>query len=139
MKWYVRDTDEGHVFGPMSREEAEDAANRLDNGIMFDENIFEPRFVMSSEVADVVKRLRSCYDRENPPANPLLLEAAEALTLLSREKLIEARIEGGVFELDSEMPAGVRLVVRDYDVQGDEDVTTDSEGRECVESEYGGE
>lgn len=96
-KWYVRSLDDGVVFGPYSRAEAEGIRDRLEDAVMFDESIFEPKFSTSAEVEELVNRLRSlnstflasgspvAYWRNKPDS--ILIEAVDALILLSREKL----------------------------------------------------
>lgn len=56
------------------------------------------------------------------------------------EKLVVVTVEGGVVQ-HVEAPAGVKVVVRDYDCEGaDADlVAEDEDGSEFVESVWGGE
>ncbi len=60
------------------------------------------------------------------------------LVHLSRERLIECSVHGGVFELDSELPPGLTVRVRDYDIDGyaSDRITEDEDGESCVESQY---
>jgi hypothetical protein len=46
-------------------------------------------------------------------------------------KIVEITMEGGVIQ-DIAVPKGVRVIVRDYDCEGYEDVEQDENGDDCV-------
>ncbi len=92
MQWYVR-TECGDVRGPMDKEDAEQERDRLDGAVMYNERIFEPEFVVSSEVETLVKdlgclvkRFRLCrdcggFDSED---RELCQRAIDTITLLCK-------------------------------------------------------
>jgi hypothetical protein len=138
-KWYLRDIDQGKVWGPMSKDEAESMADQLDDVVMFDERIFEPQFITSEEVELLLRDLRDMKSgcREDAVGN-LCQRAEDAITLLSAKKLVHGTVEGGILDI-SEVSPGIEVVVNDYDIQEvDEDrLSEDEDGRRCVRLEYG--
>ena len=66
----------------------------------------------------------------------LARRALTALTDLWKEKIIEVSITGGVLSVNSNIPEGVKLIVRDYDVDGCCDTDVDKNGDACMTSEY---
>jgi hypothetical protein len=137
MNWYVRYEGTGEVQGPMSRDEALLRAGEADC-LVFHERIFEPQFVASEEVKVLLRRVaeqrrqieeRPKLDLDHQSILDVIIEAGEMIILLSAKKRITGTIEGGVLSLD-EVPAGVSIDVRDYDVVGEEDYfEEDEEGR----------
>ena len=95
----------------------------------------EPAHVVTSEVEAVLTDLQ--YHCSIAPS-VTMQKAIDVITSLSREKVIECSIRGGVFDVESEIPLGVTLKVRDYDIEGhDSDrLSEDENGNSCVESEY---
>jgi len=131
MKWYVRSED-GDIWGPMSKREAMDMRDQLDDACIFNERIFSPQFVTSVEVkellGDLKRFFRDLTGISNPP-HQLEKRIKDTIVLLSCEKEITGTIEGGVLSLDP-LPAGVTVEIKDYDCEGvDKDITgEDSKG-----------
>lgn len=50
-------------------------------------------------------------------------------------KVVEVSLEGGLIT-DIKLPKGVKVIVRDYDIEGsdDERIAKDKAGRDCFES-----
>jgi len=147
MKWYVKHNKTQAIAGPMSEEEALDFGASDNFSMVFNEQIFSPKFSTSSEVDKLLAEMKSTAIM--PPGQShldlkgLLLRAINTITSLSREKsenvVIECSLDGGLLDVESEMPPGVTLIVRDYDIEGcdeTERIQEDSEGRECFVSEY---
>jgi len=126
MLWYVRHED-GDIWGPMSKAEAESMRDQLDDACMFDERIFSPRFVTNAEVEGLLADLRGMKDGEDDALGELCQRAADTITLLCNERLVTGTIQGGVLDLDP-LPLGVSVDIRDYDTDG-----VDSENLEEAE------
>jgi len=147
LQWYVR-FGTGEISGPMSKDRAfNTSAVVYADGKVFNEQIFSPKFSTSPEVDEVLDDLRRVFNRVDDCVSGRVVrivgQAIDMITLLSREKsknvVIECSLEGGLLDVESEMPPGVTLVVRDYDIEGcdeTERLQKDSEGRECFVSEY---
>jgi len=122
MRWYVKHED-GDIWGPMSKEEAEKMRDQLDDAMMFNERIFSSQFVTSAEVERLILDLggmETCLKSNDPlsaGASNLIQRAIDALTLLSAKKVVTGTIQGGVLELD-EVSEGVEVDIRDYDTDG---------------------
>lgn len=129
MRWYVRNIDSGEVWGPMTKSEADDMVDTVDDMIMFQETLFEPR-MMSDDIAQSVHNLcQMAGEMSGTTVGDVCRKAAELLVNLSREKLITGKIQGGVLDFDA-LPLGVRIKVDDYDVDGvDDDLERDDEDR----------
>jgi len=85
MKWYVR-RECGAVDGPMSEEDARFNSERLDGAVMYNERIFEPQFVTSEEVEELLAELRNCRELDTPlceSAVELCQRAVDTIILLS--------------------------------------------------------
>lgn len=88
-RWYVRTLDSGEVWGPMSQTQAESMRDQLDDAVMFNEGIFEPKFSCSDEVEELIAKMRSVATAGiviPHVAQELLAEAVDALVLLSRNE-----------------------------------------------------
>lgn len=98
VRWYVRWLTDGHITGPMSKEEAVHCAKGLDNVVPFSERMLEPKFVTSSEVKSLIgelKGIQNSFPAECRDCGGLsetdvdvLQEAIDTLILLSREKVV---------------------------------------------------
>ena len=85
MQWYVRHLDDGEVWGPMSQAEAEDMRDQSDGACMFNERIFEPRFVTTEEVELVLEKLKNIdkLERERIPSASSFSVAREAIDVIT--------------------------------------------------------
>lgn len=109
------------------------------------EELSHPRYVIAGDVGRLIAEMRSEISKQYPvdphkapeaytlaryESRLLLQRAVEMLVELSREKLVTGSIWGGALTLD-DLPLGVRVEVRDYDMAGDggEDVLEDGDGR----------
>jgi hypothetical protein len=101
----------------MSKREAMDMRDQLDDACMFNERIFEPRFVTIPEVEGLVRDLRGMKDGESDGLGDLCQRSIDMITLLSAQKVVRGTIRGGVLDL-SEVSAGVEVDIRDYDCEG---------------------
>lgn len=163
MDWYVKYEGTNEISGPMSKEDALQRAERAD-GMIFNEKIFEPEFVTSEEVRIMIAELKSIreamaiirmedhgqggvvFEGEDDAVGTVLQRVSDALILLSREKMVEATVEDGVFNV-VKMSLGVRLVCRNYDIHlpfldpessnyDPDRITNDPSGRSCIEREF---
>lgn len=129
MQWYLRHED-GEIWGPMSQQEAQDMRDRLDDSVMFSEELFAQTVVLSEEVTSVLAGLRELQRilvrglwgkdadiREFDLSQDELQKAIDVITNLSREKVVTGSIEGGVLSL-GEVSEGVTVDIRDFDVEG---------------------
>jgi len=135
MSWYVKFESTGEIVGPMSKDMALSRAGFCD-GLAFNESIFDPTVIISSGVDNLISRLKAWYPFEDVQLTNLLRETINALTILSCDKLVEATINGGVFDVET-IPVGVTLSVRDYDISDETDVQDDEIGSYHL-MEYGG-
>ena len=93
MKWYIRYESTDEIDGPMKQELALTKAGRVD-GLVFSEEIFDPKFAITEEVEGLLGEMRSLAGmRTTMPPGDLLLQAQDLLKraidtiiLLSREK-----------------------------------------------------
>jgi hypothetical protein len=106
--WYIRYEGTGNVDGPISRSDALQRAEQAE-GMVFHAHIFEPEFVVSSEVKSLVDALQSCKDATLLIRN-ISQRAIDALILLSKKPEMSAEDASLVAELKSIQ--GAMLVAR---------------------------
>ncbi len=93
MNWYLKLENTGEITGPMSKDQVLVAADAFD-GLVFCEEIFEPKFTIPEEVEGLLGEMRSLAGMRTtmPPGNlllqaqELLKRATDTIILLSREK-----------------------------------------------------
>lgn len=140
-KWYVRDIDEGRVWGPMSKDEAENMTNQADDLVMFNERIFEPQFVLSDEVQALIGDLEGMA----APGAPDCIEeiagrAVDTLILLSAKRQVHGTVNSGIIEID-DCPPDVEVTIDDYDIEGIDDpdrIVEDDDGQDCLRLTFRG-
>lgn len=112
-RWYVRVLETGTVYGPVTKTRAEQRLAELMDGtslnaVLFNEKIFEPQFVPSEEVEEVILHLRSVKQHADVPEfargllAPFCNRAAELLVLLSAKKspaVLTAEVDGLITQL----------------------------------------
>lgn len=135
MKWYVRSSEDGHIWGPMSKIDAKVMLDepRVDGLSMFDASIFD--FQSTVQIAEFVYSLRAIranisvvrsrqtISLQHDVAN-LCESAATLIERLSSPKVVRGVINGGVLELE-EVSEGVEIAIRDYDVDVGEEEEED--------------
>ncbi len=62
---------------------------------------------------------------------------AQATAPTAELPIVEVYVDGGLVDWVN-MPPGVRVIVRDYDVEGEDEerIVTDKDGDECIETEW---
>lgn len=105
MNWYVRWDATDEISGPMTKAEALDATSD-GSGMPFSDTIFEPEFVTSDEVENLLAEMRSRINEKQQgltsvQVKELLRKAADTIVLLSAEKVIEASEEEILSDLKS--------------------------------------
>jgi len=103
MNWYVKYEGTEEISAPMTQEEAlaivgADGGVGAD-GMVFNERIFEPKFVNTEAVEGLLAEMRSAAsarpimspDQLYLDAQGLLTRAIDTITLLSREKVITGK------------------------------------------------
>lgn len=144
MNWYIMLEGTKEIVGPFSKEEGLKTLEAFD-GFLFSEQIFEPQFVTSEEAENLLAGMREFLELNKDEKflstrdslNVMIQKSIDTIILLSREKLISASIEGGVFSVD-EIPEGVKLEVNDYDTESydENDLTEDESGEACKKLEF---
>jgi hypothetical protein len=133
MRWYVKHEGTGSILGPLTKDEALGMADT--DCMVFSDDIFSPSFVLTSEAKELVIEMRDelqitpgtiTRQNTNTKFRALLQRSIDTITLLSREKLVTGSIEGGVLSL-GDVPDGVAVDIRDFDVEGVEALVEEDE------------
>lgn len=78
------------------------------------------------------ERVIGAWKGEDAYSGPDLMAPSRANTKSEHPiKIVRITMEGGVIQ-HTNIPAGVRLLITDYDVDGCEDVVQDANGDDCV-------
>ena len=91
-----------------------------------------------TEIADKLEYVGYADGRELYTLKEEVQVKAEAATAPTADlPLVEVYVEGGLVDWVN-MPPGVRVIVRDYDIEGadEENIVTDKDGDECTETEW---
>lgn len=125
----------GYAEDRPHRKETDEAVAKLCQRAI-DAITFLSRVPTAQEVAGVLTDLRDLQTIRG--GSVICQEGIDLIVNLSRENVIEASLRGGVFDVESDLPVGVTLKVRDYDAEGyDADrVVEDEDGDSCVEIEF---